>query len=539
MQLFISNLILLDGWRRLGLAFVAGALASLGQAPLGWFPVLWLSLPLLIWLMDSASLAKRGRSAFWSMARVGWMFGFGFFLVTFYWLGAAFLVEADKFAWAMPLAVLVLPAGLALFWGLASGLCAFVWSGSPLRILWLALALSAVEWVRGFVLTGLPWGGFGMVLGSNDVTMQTLSLVGPNGLTLIALVVFSLPALWFSSADAKAPRLGSILSILVGVLFALQLGYGVYRLGLTSEPDSLQPVARLVQPNIPQKEKWKFENRAWIFNRLLALTTLDGEETPIKSVDLVIWPESALPFFLMEQPGALAAISQSLPEGTDLLTGALRREPDRENGRDTGSSDGESVFNSIYHLNAEGTVIDSYDKVHLVPFGEYLPKKNWLETIGLQQLTAQKSGFEAGTQRKLLDLGGWGRVIPVVCYEVAFSDGVLHYPQGASWILNVTNDAWFGATSGPWQHLQLARMRAVETGLPVIRVANTGISAIIDGRGQLVAQLSLEQEGILQQRLPSKLTKTLYAQLGNIPFFCFWVILFLAAASIGRNLRKV
>ncbi|TLP47196.1 apolipoprotein N-acyltransferase [Cohaesibacter sp. CAU 1516] len=531
MQLFISNLILLAGWQRLGLAFAAGALASLGQAPLGWFPILWLSLPLLIWLMDSASLAKRGRSAFWSMARVGWMFGFGFFLLTFYWLGAAFLVEADKFAWAMPLAVLVLPAGLALFWAVACGLCSLVWSASPLRILWLALALSAVEWLRGFVLTGLPWGGFGMVLGSNDITMQTLSLVGPDGLTLIALLVFALPALWFSNRDAAAPRLGRILSLLVGLLFVGQLGYGTYRLSLTGKESALQPVARLVQPNIPQKEKWKFENRAWIFNKLLALTTIDGEETPLKSVNLVLWPESSLPFFLMEQPGALAAISQSLPEGVDLLTGALRREP----GQDAGIGHGDSVYNSIYHLNADGTILDSYDKVHLVPFGEFLPKQTWLEAIGLEQLTAQKSGFKAGSKRSLLTIERWGNLLPVICYEAAFSSELLRYPDGADWILNVTNDAWFGATSGPWQHLQLARMRAVETGLPVIRVANTGISAIIDGRGQLIAQLSLEQEGILQAKLPSKLTKTPYARLGSVVFLGIWVILFLTTVGIGRK----
>ena len=525
MPYFVSNLILLDGWRRHGLALVAGALASLAQPPLGLFPLLWVCVPILVWLLDSASLGKSSKASALAMAKVGWMFGFGFFLLTFYWLGAAFLVEADKFAWALPLAILVLPAGLALFWALACGVTAWLWSASPLRVIWLALSFAALEWLRGVVLTGLPWGGFAPALASNSLMMQALALVGPNTMTLFAVILFGFPVFLFS--DVQTRQLGFRLAAFNSLLFVMQLAYGGYRLALPDMTETDAPVVRLIQPNIPQKEKWKFENRSWIFNRLIAMTTLDSVDTPIDSVDLVIWPESAVPFYLIEQPGALATIAQTLPEGAGLITGALRRE---------NNQDGvETVYNAIYQMGPDGTILAAYDKVHLVPFGEYLPKKSWLKAIGLEQLTAQKSGFSAGASRILLHDDKLGNILPLICYEVAFSDEVQSFPDGADWIVNVTNDAWFGKTAGPAQHLHLARMRAVETGLPLIRVANTGVSAIINAKGQVVHQIPLEMDGILQGKLPAKLPTTFYYQWGNWFFTGLWAFLFITTISIRRK----
>ena len=537
MRFMISNLVLLEGWRRLWLTFLAGALASLGQAPLGWFPLLFVALPVLVWLLDSAALGKAPRAAAHTMAKVGWMFGFGFFLLTFYWLGAAFLVEAEKFAWAMPLAILVLPAGLALFWGLAAALCAPVWSSSPLRVIWLALSLSAMEWLRGFVLTGLPWGGLGPALASNGITMQALAWVGPDVMALYAILLFALPVFFAPQADDRA--LGRWLGLMLGLLFALQLGFGAYRLSTENEPSPKAPLVRLVQPNIPQKEKWKFENRSWIFNRLLALTTLDSDNTPLGDVDMVLWPESAIPFYLIEQPGAMAALAQALPDGAELMTGALRRETVSARGQGAG----ERVYNSIYHLDSGGTILASYDKMHLVPFGEYLPKQSWLESLGLEQLTAQRGGFSTGSKRMLIESELLGKVLPLICYEVAFSSELLAFPSGADVIVNVTNDAWFGATVGPWQHLHLARMRAVETGLPLVRVANTGISAIINGKGEIVGQVDLEKDGLLQVRLPEKTAPGLYARLGTALFITIWLLLasstlFLSKWALSKQ-RKI
>lgn len=534
---FYSSLVLLDGWKRIGFAWLAGAVASLGQVPLGLFPVLWICLPVLIALLDSAALGQSGRIAAKRMFATGWAFGFGFFLLTFFWLGAAFLVEAEKFAWAMPLAILVLPAGLALFWGAACAILARLWSDHWTRILWLALALSAAEWLRGILFTGLPWGGFGSALASNGVTMQALALGGLDLMTLFALLLFLLPIIWISRWEvARAAR---HFSYAILTLFIAQLLYGSWIIyGAAPEVNSVAqaqtdqaaqkaPVIRIIQPNIAQKEKWKLENRSWIFNRLLAMTSQTGPQAPKEDVDLVIWPESAIPFYLFEQPAALAAISRSLPAQSQLITGALRREVD-QNGT-------ERVYNSVYWLGKDGTIEGSYDKNHLVPFGEYLPFQSFLEALGLEQLTRLKGGFEEGQVRTIFETERFGSILPLICYEIAFSREVARFSHRPDWIVTVTNDAWFGETIGPVQHLHIARMRAVEFGLPVIRVANTGISAIIDSYGRIEAQIPLLSDGIIQHSLPVKRADTLYAMLGNSIFTTIWTFLIFITIFLRRK----
>nr|WP_321455113.1 apolipoprotein N-acyltransferase [uncultured Cohaesibacter sp.] len=530
MAAIISNLILLDGWRRLLVAFLFGALASLSQAPLGWFPILWLCVPVLVWLLDSATLGKSAREAFWSMALVGWTFGFGFFLFTFYWIGASFLVEPDKFALIMPFAILCFAGGLALFWGLAAGLVAPFWSASPLRIVWLALTWSALEWLRGIIFTGLPWGGLGQAATSNDVMMQILALVGQNSVALFAPIIFAFPV--FCCANERARRPGFVLAGLSALLFCGQLSYGFWRLNqpLPTAAEGKKVVVRIIQPNIPQREKWKLENRSWVFNRLLALTTLDREDAPVEKVNFFVWPETAVPFYLIEQPAGLAAIAKALPDDAILFTGTLRREENFTNS--------EQVYNSIYQVAGDGTILASYDKIHLVPFGEYLPKQNWLKALGFGHLAEQISGFSFGTKRKLLGDGKLGKILPLICYEIAFPSEILSFPAGADMIVNVTNDAWFGKTAGPLQHLHLAQMRAVETGLPVIRSANTGVSAVIDPFGRLVASLKLEEDGILQMTVPAKLSSTFYKRFGDTIFLCLWLLTGMLALINQRKFQS-
>ncbi|MCV6546900.1 MAG: apolipoprotein N-acyltransferase [Cohaesibacter sp.] len=525
---FYSSLILLDGWKRYVLAFLCGSVASFAQPPYGWFGLLWLCLPVLIALLDSASLGHATASAAKRMFATGWTFAFGFFLATFYWLGAAFLVEAEKFAWAMPLAIVILPAGLSLFWAFAMAALAPVWTDHWTRILWLSLFLSAIEWLRGFILTGLPWGGFGFALSAHDWTLQALSLLGPDLMTLWALLLFTLPIVWVSlEARDKGANLYAMLAL---VLFALQLFYGFQRLQQDPQKpteNQTAPVIRLVQPNIPQTEKWKLENRSWIFNRLIAMTSQSSEQAPAQEVDLVIWPESAIPFYLMEQPAALAALANALPGQSQLMTGALRRQ-NLADGRD-------AVFNSIYWLGADGAVLGAYDKTHLVPFGEYLPFQALLETIGLEQLTRLKGGFTQGRRRNLFQTSDLGSVLPLICYEIAFSNEVADYKSRPDWILTLTNDAWFGLSIGPQQHLFMARMRAVELGLPVIRVANTGISAIIDHKGRILEYLSLQKTGIIQRSLPGETSQTLFSQLKNTAFVGIWFFLMLILVFLRRK----
>nr|WP_321454392.1 apolipoprotein N-acyltransferase [uncultured Cohaesibacter sp.] len=514
MAFLVSNLVLLEGWRRLLLAFLFGCLASLAQAPFSWFPILWLAVPVFVWLLDSASLGKSPRQAARSMALVGWVFGLGYFSSSFYWIGAAFLVEADRFALLMPFALFGFAAGLALFWAAASALAAYFWSASPFRVIGLALCWSALEWLRGTIFTGLPWGGLGQSLTSVSMTMQALALVGPQSMNLIAPIIFALPVFLVSPRSSR--KAGISLALFALLLFCGQLGYGYYRLGQPLPRVEKPTIVRVVQPNIAQREKWKLENRSWIFSRLLALTTLDNVGSPVEKVDLFVWPETAVPFYLIEEPAGLAAIAQALPDRSILLTGALRREVNFTNS--------EQVYNSVYQLAGDGTILSSYDKLHLVPFGEYLPKQNWLKAIGLADFAEQISGFSFGTKRKLLGDGHLGKILPLICYEIAFPSEILSFPAGADMIVNVTNDAWFGKTIGPWQHLHLAQMRAIETGLPVIRAANTGISAIIDPLGRSVVQQGLETEGILQQAVPARLTPTFYSRFGDGIFLILWLL---------------
>lgn len=525
MRHLISNLVLLDGWRRHLIAFLAGSFASLAQAPFGWLPVAFVSIPVLVWLLDSASLGQPVRSAARSMAQVGWFFGFGFFLATFYWLGAAFLVEADKFAWAMPLAVLVLPAGLALLWAVACGVLGWVWSDSLRRVVWLALILSGAEFVRGIIFTGLPWGGFGQALTSSLVMMQALAVTGPDVMTFWAFLLFASPVLLFapSTEQHAARRLGFFL----GLVVVSQLAYGLWQLSKPVSYAEDAATVRLVQPNIPQTEKWRPQNRSWIFNRLLAMSSVDTPDHPLSGVDLIVWPESAIPFYLIEQPAALAALSEMLPDKTELLTGALRPAQSVISGSE--------VYNSIYHLGSDAIILSSYDKLHLVPFGEYLPFQTLLEWIGLEQLTNLKGGFAQGRKRNLIKLGRAGRALPLICYEVAFPNEILEYHQRPDWIVNVTNDAWFGDSLGPRQHLHLARMRAVETGLPLIRVANTGISALIDANGRLLKQVPLGQEGILQFNLPLGKSEPVFARLGWWLFAGIWFLCLMILTTIKEK----
>ena len=344
-------------------------------------------------------------------------------------------------------------------------------------------------------------------------------------MSLIAPIIFALPVFLFSEQPFR--KIGYGLAALSVLLFSAQLGYGVYRLSLPAPRAEKPLTVRIIQPNIPQAEKWKLENRSWIFNRLLALTTLDSSASSVEKVDLFVWPETAIPFYLIDQPAALAAIAQALPDDATLMTGAVRRE--------MGFTNSEQVYNSIYQISGDGTIMTSYDKIHLVPFGEYVPLQGWLKRIGLQHLAEQISGFSSGTKRKLLGDDNLGKILPLICYEIAFPREILSYPAGADTIVNITNDAWFGKTIGPRQHLYIARMRAVETGLPVIRAANTGISAVIDPYGRVVKQLALETDGIIQETVPGKLKRTFFSRFGEGIFLFLW--LFCSAFTLIK-LRK-
>ena len=531
MQSFANAIIVLWGWRRFAVAVAAGALSALAFAPFDAFPVLWLTLPVFIWLIDGATAAEGSN---WvrrlvPAAIVGWSFGFGFFLAGLWWVGAAFLVEADVFGWLMPLAVVVLPAGLALFWAFGAALARLFWSESWSRVLVFAVALSIAEWLRGHLFTGFPWNAIGYALTPLPVMMQSAALIGIWGLTLAACLIFAAPALLVAegAGDRKA---GRIAFAAAAVLFAAHLGYGAIR--LAGPPDAVVPGVhlRIMQPNIPLGERWGFEQADQIMQRYVSLSG-EGRGAPgLAGVTHLVWPESAFPFLLTERPSALQAIADLLPPGTALITGAARAERPPGGGGDQRPP----IFNAIYVVDDGGEIVDAYDKVHLVPFGEYIPFAGLLRWLGLRQLITLPGGFAAGTRRRGLDVPGAPPAAPLVCYEVVFPGAVL--PPGArpGWMLNVTDDAWFGDTPGPYQHFLQARVRAVEEGLPLVRAANSGISSIVDGHGRVIASLGLGRMGVVDGDLPVSLPQTLYARFGDLVF----IVLLMSCAG-GALLTKV
>lgn len=505
MEAIAGWVILQWGWRRALTALAAGALSALAMPPFGVFPVLFATYPVLVWLIDG-SLGDRGgrRGAMLSAAVAGWWFGLGFFVAGLWWIGEAFLVEAETFAWMMPFAVLGLPAFLALFYALAATLARLFWVSGPSRLLVFTAAFTLAEAARGILFTGFPWNLPGHALAGSSALMQTASLVGDGGLTALALAIFASPAA-LAPAGGRRRILWPAAALL---LLAAMAGFGVDRLRAPLAEASPPFRIRIVQPSIDQREKWRPENRNEVFSTYLSLSdTASGPQSMSASdTDMIVWPESALPFLLQTDSNAQAAIAAMLPIGTRLATGLQRVEPRAGGGRD--------VYNSIVVIDDDGLAESVHDKVHLVPFGEFLPFQKTLEGIGLRQLTRIVGGFTAADGRTLVGAGTSSvpPALPLICYEIAFSADVARDAAGAAWILNVTNDAWFGRSTGPYQHFLQARLRAVELGIPVVRAANTGISAFIGPRGRVLAALELGERGIADRELPAALPATFYRE---------------------------
>ena len=510
-------------WPRRLVAFVAGLLAALAMQPFLVWPVLFLSLPCLVWLLDGIAAEPRSpmRKAVSAFA-VGWIFGFGYFVASLYWIGAAFLVEAEVYAWMMPLAVVALPAGMALYWGAAASLASLIWRPGIRRVLIFAALVSIAEWLRGHLFTGFPWNALGYasegVLGLD----QLAAVFGVWGLTFFIVLWTAAPAcLAGRGREPGAPGMVALI-VTAGTLIAF---LGQFR--VPAEPTPAVPgiALRIVQPNVPQSDKWRSDNAAAIFERLLRLSGAAGAKG---AAAVVVWPESSVPFLIDEHPAALAAFATSMPSGATLLMGSLRRStPDA----------GANIFNSV-HAVVGGRIVATYDKAHLVPYGEYLPLESWLGPLGLRRVVTVPGSFDSGAGPRSLAVAGLPSFSPLICYEAIFPGAVLDSSDRPQWLLNVTNDGWFGETSGPHQHLAQARLRAIEEGLPLVRAANTGISALIDPYGRVIDSLPLGVEGTMDGDLPGALPPTVYARFGDVVFgLC--VALALLLGLWPRPLAKV
>jgi apolipoprotein N-acyltransferase len=522
------RVVLATGWARRGLALLSGACGALAMAPVGFVPAMAVSLTLAVWLVDGSertALSRRSgarrhlwptlRCAFWA----GWWWGFGYFTAGLYWLGAAFLVDPDKTAWLMPFGVVGLPAVLAIYAGLAFALARALWCAGSARVAALGFALLVTELLRGWLFTGFPWNEIGMALGSNLLLAQAASVIGLHGLTTLTVPIFAAPA---TLADRDAAGRRSLAPTMLAAVALIGLaGFGAWRLagGPVGEVPGVR--LRIMQPDVFGDGEFTYENKDTLLAKYLALSdrATSAERTGLADVTHLIWPESPFPFILSRDPDALDAIGRILPKDTVLVTGAARAD-----GEPGSRTDPPRYFNAIQvlgHDAASGaaTVGDTYDKVHLVPFGEYTPFMGLMERLGISQFVPIPGGFTPGTRRHLLHVPGLPPVVPAVCYEAIFSGALM--PPGDEGldrgvILNVSDDGWFGRTAGPWQHLAQARLRAIEQGLPLIRAANTGVSAIIDPYGRILKELPLGESGVLDGFLPQSIAPTRFSEMNQV-----------------------
>ena len=516
---FADNITLATGWSRHGIAFISGAFGTLALAPINITPAMACPMIAAVWLIDGSRQQHSSSTTASLLAsfKVGWWLGFGYFLASLWWLGAALLVEADQFAWALPLAVLGLPAGLALFTAIGFSFAHLLWSATPWRVFALSTGFSGAEWLRGKILSGFPWNDVGMALAGSDSLAQTSAVVGLHGLNLIAILIFATPAIL---ADRVSLRQASrfIMPIIVLALLFMMGVFGAVRLNghETTYLDGAK--LRLMQPNLPQDAKFQPENGLEILEHYLALSLTPPSHEPASSSQIthIIWPESAFPFILFQQPVALSLIAEKLNKKI-LITGAARAQGDAFLQK-------QKIYNAI-EVVAGDKLVSFFDKIHLVPFGEYLPLENMLSPLGVSHLVP--GVWDRGDAQRLLAVPGLPLAAPLICYEAVFSGEVVEKkPQAPrpGWLLNVTNDGWFGDTIGPYQHFAQARLRAIEEGLPLVRVANTGVSAVVDPYGRVLQALPVGKEGVIDSPLPGVAAPTIFSRLGDRVFLGLWLV---------------
>lgn len=473
-----------------------GAAMALGQAPLGWWVVTLAALALV--------LRRLARVDWAAGAWLGWFVGAGYFGLALQWIVNPFYVDAARDGWMAPFALVLMAFGMALFWAMACGLAL----RTRFPLLALVAALTTADLARGYVLTGFPWALIGHIWIDTPVA-QIAALVGPAGLTLLTLTL--------SALMAHRRNLPLAVAALAGIY-----GYGTWTLTLP-DPAQTGVVLRLVQPDAAQDTKWDAGHAQDYFNRLI--TASAAPPGPLGPVDLVIWPETALPYLLRDNPELPALIAASA-RGASVAIGLQRVEGDR-------------AYNSLQILAPDGTTIAAYDKHHLVPFGEYIPLGDLAyDWFGLTAFAAQTgNAYTPGPGPAVLDLGAkLGHVLPLICYEAVFPQD-LRTPTRPDWLLQITNDAWFGTRTGPFQHAAQARLRAVEQGLPLIRVANTGVTEVVDARGRVTASLPFGTQGFLDAALPGPLPATPYARWGEVPLLLWLAGLYAALFLKSRRPR--
>ena len=519
----------LSPWRARGLALLLGGLSALALPPVYAVPILALTIPGLVLLIDRAPGVR-------AAIATGWCFAFGYFVAGIYWVANALLAVAPLFGWLLPLAIAAavggLSAFLAVFPALAVGTARALWVRGAARVLVLAILWTLCEWLRGWVLTGFPWNLIGYSWAFSDAMNQFAAVAGIWGLSLVTVAVAGLPTLFIDWAgrsvagdEPRRHRPITALACFAGglvVLVAIWIG-GVVRLDGASDAMVDRVRLRLVQADVDPAAKGTTDMADEILSRQLQLST---ETAGLDRVTHVIWSETAEPFPLERYPEARAALAGVAPAAGLVITGVLRTDPPAGRPRE--------VWNSLAAVDHDGRTVGTYDKAHLVPFGEYVPLHRLLPFIS--KFTPGIMDFSAGPGPRTLRLPGLPPVGPLICYEIIFPGQIIDRSDRPQWLLNLTNDGWYGISAGPYQHFAMARLRAVEEGLPVVRAANTGISGLVDPYGRVLAQTQLGAVAVLDVDLPRPLADlTPYARFGDAGA----ALLMAVAALVGLALRRL
>jgi len=504
----------LKGWSRILLACVVGAFAAAALPPIHAVPLLLISFPCLIWLIDGAQTWRR---AFWD----GWWFGLGFFAAGLYWISHSLVVDS-YFVWLIPFAVLCIPAALGFYIAICAALASLVPRGI-LRIVVFTAGWVFLEWLRGLLFTGFPWNGIGLIWGFSEVPIQIVAYVGVLGLGLITVFGASSVAIIAHGQSATFWHQLAPLFACIAMIFVI----GFIRLGFSADVQYQQDIhLRIVQPNIPQKVKWKQTHRERHLATFLRLS-LQPSSHPITHL---IWPETAVPFVVSRDAPIRMKMASVVPKNGLLLTGSIRT-----SGRIQKPF---QIWNSLHAVSKAGQIVMTHDKFRLVPFGEYIPLGKYLKKyLRLKKLTVGRTDFSAGPGPRTISLPNLPSFSPLICYEVIFPGSVVGPGRRPKWLLNITNDAWFGKSSGPFQHFAMARIRAIEQGLPLIRAANTGISGVIDPFGRIIKKTSLNTQGIMDSALPKPMRhQTVFSEMGEWPILSLIFLMFFGCFVLRKRI---
>ncbi|EJF83166.1 apolipoprotein N-acyltransferase [Candidatus Bartonella washoeensis] len=521
---FILSLLSVTGWKRQVLLFLCGAFTSLALPPFYLTLLCFLTFPIFIVLLDTINTIQNNKKRLLTYALSCGTFGFGYFICGLWWLCNALLTDPVTFGWAVPFAILGPPIYLSLYWFFAGFIGALLWTKGIARFFVLAFVLGLAELLRAILFTGFPWNALGYTAMPTPMLMQSDALIGLYGMNILAVLAYSLPAVLLTDEKKKSAL------FLCLALILLHSGFGFYRLNTAPNIAYYKKNSywvRIVQPSIQQNIKLSNTTREAIFTAHMELTaTSTADQNP--EPDFIIWPEASIPYLLDDNSDIAMRIASLLKPKQWAIIGAIRASNDPANAQT-------HYFNTIAVINAKGDILNTSDKLHLVPFGEYLPYQNLLKKIGLHILADNIGGYSAASVRKTVMMPNGFSYLPLICYEVIFPNEMTFKGASPQAIINVTNDAWFGITPGPYQHLQQSQLRAVELGIPLIRAANNGISSVIDSYGRIIVALQQDAVGIIDSPIPSSISPIGSNEYRIFSTFILFILMLLCRVCFGST----